>query len=374
MGGGGTATTHNPAAGVHNVSSQGLILSTRDTCDDSTGSSSDHPLKIVHEDYSSVVPLNGRIEDGTIYWEYLNWYPDAALGTLAHLTTSTPSTASDITKALALSNPSRATVSIPNFIYELKDLPGMYKDILYLKSQFYNLKNLPRYNPKVGANWFLAIKFGWIPLFNDIRRMLSFQISVDRKLNELERLYSNGGLKRRIKHGLGSDHRESTSFVVMDTRLGGTPTCKLQRTTSVERWATVRWKPTKLPKAHTPEDMRKLARRLVFGLDSLSAVQVWNAVPWSWLTDWFTNVGDFLQAHDNTVPAAPGPVNLMTRTESKYLWTRTGTFAKWSGGEGSATLKTLERTQGNASLAASLPLLSGGQLSILGALALQRMR
>lgn len=339
----------------------------RDYCSDSLGSQTDHALELSHRDNRAMVPLNGSIGSNVTFTNgtTIQWNPTS------HLSLSFTSEAEAMTRALARSNPSRAVVSIPNFVHELKDLPGMFRDIVAIKSQ---LKRLSwRATPKQVANHYLAHQFGWVPLVNDIRNLLNFTEVVDRRVNELERLYSRGGLKRRIQ--LDQDTKElvgSNEFIHSIT--GRVLTAKRQRITTGRRWATVRWYPTSLPKSRTPESTRQLAKELVLGLHRLSPVQVWNAVPWTWLADWTSNVGDFLQANDNTIPCAHGPVNLMTYRKTTETWVRTDSYTTVSGGIGTRTFEQKNRSIGGSALTAYLPFLSGRQLSILGALAIQQVR
>lgn len=48
--------------------------------------------------------------------------------------------------------------------------------------------------------------------------------------------------------------------------------------------------------------MRNLARDAVLGL-TLDASTAWEKIPWSWLVDYFSNIGKYLAAHRNIVPA-----------------------------------------------------------------------
>jgi hypothetical protein len=110
-----------------------------------------------------------------------------------------------------------------------------------------------------------------------------------------------------------------------------------------------------------------------FGLD---AYQAWNALPFSWLADWFGNFGEWLAAHRNDVPAAPtGPCNIMTQTDTYEFWERTDGFQQSiKGASGLRILRTKSRAQSSGTLSAHLPLATGRQLSILAALNLQRKK
>lgn len=104
------------------------------------------------------------------------------------------------------------------------------------------------------------------------------------------------------------------------------------------------------------------------------ASSAWEAIPWTWLIDWFANVGEFIQAHNNTVPAAPDGISIMLTRNTTKTFTRTGGATWLSGGGATVSHITKERNKGSATLAASLPFLTGRQASILGSLAVTRSK
>lgn len=343
-----------------------LGLMNRDECTDELGRDSDHACNIRHEK-RNIHLMNGKNEQSPTTWaEYSSWVPTYLSGlSLTHESIiGIPSAAADATKLLARTNPGRAEVSLPVFIGELRDLPHMVKSAgdFLLKRR----KNWFRSS----AGQYLSWQFGWKPLMNDLRSIVTFQASVDARVKELERLYSKGGLKRRMK--LGTWGQASTSSVTMDSVLGTLVNARQSRFTQVERWGTVRWKPTVLPPSNSSDEMRRQAVKAVFGL-SIQAVDVWNLMPWSWLVDWCTNMGDFLEAHANRIPAAPGPVNIMTKRETSYVWTRTNpNWVDWP--YSSADLVEKQRYVGSGVMSATLGFLSPRQMSILGALAVTRAK
>jgi len=94
------------------------------------------------------------------------------------------------------------------------------------------------------------------------------------------------------------------------------------------------------------------------------------------MIDWFGNIGDYLQATDNTIGASSGVVNVMTTTitNTEFTVLQDQTDSWILGGDGSCTLKTITRAQGSGpTITATLPNLSARQLSILGALGIQRV-
>lgn len=348
-------------------------------CDDTSGLPLvDHPLTITERDNRGLPPLKGMIDQGGgSYIKYENANSSWQGVLVTHLSTSIPSVGARATTLMARTNPSREEVSVPNFIHELKDLPGMYKDILEFKTRLKTLKSL-KAGGKSLANYNLSVQMGWLPMIRDIRKLVGFQALADKRVLELNRLYSSRGLKRRMTNLYSQDLHVTDNFQIIDTSLGSTLSCKIDKLTRQKSWGTLRWVPTAVPKDIGHQALGKKARQLVFGLDHLGvdAVQAWNALPFTWLADWFGNFGEWLQAHRNDVPARlEGPCNIMTLTETYEVWTRLDSLRfDIKGASGVRILRTKQRAQSSGSLSVTLPLLNGRQWSILSSLALQRLR
>jgi hypothetical protein len=352
----------------------------RDFCEDTLGPKVDHALSISHRDNSGIVPLNGiryRTADGGIHTKFENYIVQGSYLSMAHV--SLPAVSSDAsaaTLALARTNPNRISVGVPQLLYELRDLPGMYRDIMAYKLQI----KRKRANARDVANHYLAAQMGWLPLIGDICKLLDFQSEADKRVKELERLYSRGGLKRRFRmRGDESDGEQlidSSAFI--HSTVGTILTAKQIRYTTRKRWATVRWNPTSLPSSrYSSKQLNSLARRLVLGLSfGQAAIQAWNVIPWTWLAGWCVNMDDYIAAHNNTVPVSHSTVNIMTHWKTTDTWTRTDSqVSLYSGGEGTRSFEQkLRAVVAGPVLTATIPFLSGRQLSILGALALQRIR
>lgn len=359
--------------------SDNLSARTYEQCIDVNDSKGlDHPLDITFRDNRGLSLLNGRRTVGTAAQEYTNYVPSGQKTLLAHPSSSIPSIGASALTLRARTNPSREEVSLPVFIAELKDLPGMLKDTWRLKVV---LRNAFRKGfvskSRIASGHYLAYQFGWKPMISDIQKMFQFQAEVDRRNDELNRLYSSSGLKRRLK--LYSEIlTDEDSDVTIDSSLGILIRVRKIRVTKIERWGTIRWRPTAVPPVSSRQDLGRLARKLVFGLNhrGLDAAQAWELIPWSWLIDWFGNFDEWLQAHRNDIPAEPtGPCNIMTRTTTYETWQRIDGFqTSITGASGVRSLETKQRSQSSGSLSVTLPYLSGRQWSILGALNLQRLR
>lgn len=349
-------------------------------CEDVTDSrANNNPLRI--EKYTIVVsPLQG--EQGnpgdSNYRQYSNYYPATLLVEPGHVgIPGQPSEGSSMSTAMARTNPGRpGPVSMPVFVGELRDLPHMLRQagnvLRYLERQA--RRGTPRRPPRsheVGG-WYLGYQFGWAPLISDLRSMLRFQANVKQRLSELERLYSEGGLKRRIQ--LYSQTASESSQVPIASNLGVTIFARKTQKTTVRRWATMRWVPTTIPKLNTPADLSRMAQNLVDSpLTSANASDLWNLFPWTWLGDWFFEVDDFINSFGNRLPAECKGGCVMTHTSTHVSFSRIPDAHTWvTGGYASHTKDTKVRYVGGQLLNFSMPFLDGRQTSILSALAINR--
>jgi len=346
---------------------------TTDTCTDTTGKSTDHPLSISHSNKVEFVPFNGRSSVPIGLVEFQNFIP-SSVTVNDHNHLALPSAPSDsvlATTVLSRTNPSRPVVSIPNFLYELKDLPSMIRDIGSAKL---NPRTKERVlTPKGASNHYLAAQFGWVPLINDLRKLMQFQTSVDKKVKELKQLYDKGGISRTYQIHDGRANVVSSSTFAVDQPLAFYIPLTSKQAIMTQRvmWGSVRWELLFGPKHVSNAELQKMARKLVFGLN-LSPAALWQAMPWSWLIDWFTNTGDLIGSFSNAVPVVPSNVCIMTTTNTIIQYDRADAIKWVQGGVGLITYTTKERRIVTPALSASIPILSGYQLSILGALAIQR--
>jgi len=295
------------------------------------------------------------------------------------MTLLVPSISSVALTTLARSNPTRPQVSVPNFIYELKDLPGMIRDIGNLKRQLQNTrkKGIQQVTAKNSASHLLSYQMGWAPLIGDLRKLLDFQAHVDKSMRNLQGLYNNGGLQRRVRlpEWKATTHEVRFSSLFMESGIHTGIRCRSEAVSTIERWGTVRWYPAGLPDPRfSSKDMAGLARDIAFGVHRPTIKQLWDAIPWTWLIGWFSNADDFMQAHSNTIPLTHSTPCVMTKIETRISYERADSQDWLKGGRGVVGYSTKQRRTNSGSLSATIPFLNRRQLSILGALAIQRKR
>lgn len=299
--------------------------------------------------------LNGNKTYLGIQYIYDNYVPElvrANSSTFNPLPSDSaePSNGAVAAELLAKTNPSRPHVSLPLFIYELRELPSLFR-----KEGSTLIQSLASGN--------LKYQFGLKPLLNDLMGFMSFGQSVDERFRELKALKESGlRRKRTIYSSSKTVYTDEMSIKSTFVGLGATR----QSLITSRVWAACRWVPTSdFPK--TDREIWAAARNAALGLNQ-HKYNLWNAIPWSWLIDWSANVSDFLLATTNSVGAVPEDVVVMRHRTRFNRYTPIP--GRWPEGVGTMTTfrETKSRERSSPSLSASFPALSARQLSILGSL------
>lgn len=273
-----------------------------------------------------------------------------------HLPVDTMGNSTAASLAVARTNPSRANVDVPNLLWELRELPDLVRRF-HERSIRHNFAD---------AN--LRVQFGIIPLGSDLDKLFLFTNAVNKRVKDLKNL-RNRGLARTVNLDSGSN--SETGFISVNSGYAANYNNQRYRIMTQESvWGHVKW--VAQPPLFRASDAKieQLARRAVYGL-TVDFKTAWEAIPWSWLVDWFSNAGSILEANRNIIGAEPSLPLIMRKT--------TTTMSVAPGSNGITTLSGLEaklvtkrRDPSTYSLTASLPLLNGGQWSIIGSLAATR--
>lgn len=328
-------------------------------------------------------PLNGRIDTALTQTVFTQWVPRTYSINPADLITEfPPSDGMSVQTAAARSNPGRVSLNLPVAIAELRDIPHLVKFAGQQWIDWTRAGRTPyathRYlenmrHARSGAGIYLGYEFGIRPVLSDLEKIIGFTALVDRRVNELQRLYSNGGLRRRITTFEKTDSDSSVDTINSD--FGLTISARKHRQTTQKKWVVIRWLPTAFPHFRNGANIRSFVRSLISGSSGRGhqvVYDLWEATPWTWLFDWFNHVGDFMQAHSGAVPCQMGRCSVMYQTETTVTWSRIGGNQQITGGSAQFHRTRKKRAIGVLSPLpqVSIPFLNGGQLSILGSLAL----
>jgi len=283
-------------------------------------------------------------------------------------------------------SPNKPIVDLPVFLFELKDLPGMLDNVKSFGKSLPHVIRLlelagkhlilaaqsPKYSRRVAhtlGSGLLQYQFGWAPLISDLLDMTSIASHVERRLKQLTNLHGEKGLRRRV-------NVDKQTRTILDGRVtfNSSPftlSGQLSRTTTAYRWAVTRWSATQ-PSPSPPTEFDAI--RTLLGLN-IDAATIWAGLPWSWMIDWFTEIGTYLDAHRNTVPCKLTGVWLMTTTSTTYSRTSVTKLPGLDdlGGTGLLRIITKERERPTLSiLPSAFPFLGGGQVGILASLSVAK--
>jgi len=287
--------------------------------------------------------------------------------------------------------PTKASFGTYNSLFETKDLPGMIADIpfRFWNTAVQNLQRAVRSFRDGGAGHFVGYEFGWKQLVQDVQNMCSLQQRGQKRLAWL--LHNNN------KPVHTAVTLVDTFDIVEDFAISGygylqpvlvtqyyavEPHGRRLSTNREKVWAEgtyLYWLPD------GPRDINWTNAMLasIYG-QNVTAANLYKAVPWSWLLDWFTNVGTVLQNMDAGVAARLwSPRNyVMRKKEWTIQNTITGQFLDRASkslftatGSSSSTAFVKCRARGDPfGFATNQNTLSGMQQAIMGALGLSRLR
>lgn len=280
------------------------------------------------------------------------------------------------TKALAMTNPQRPVVDVWNFLFELKDIPQMILQIgRFAKKYGLPAKNWPKGLTFSGVSRdvgdaYLGWTFGWDLLAKDLIAMLDSAMSIDKRVHDLEALKA------------GELRKSATLFtgkfpLLVQTYVGPlySATSYLQFNLEYDDkiWARVRYKPSAFTLHAIGNDTLSTARSLAYG-HVPSIATIWNAIPWTWLIDYFSTIGDYLNATRNNLQVIVDDIAVMKHQTIQFQnpdsWGKqlSGAPILFEVNKHYVQSYKYRRKVSGPSAQFYIPFLNGKQLSILAAL------
>jgi len=240
-------------------------------------------------------------------------------------------------KAMAATNPSAPVMSVPTFVGELKDVPGLVRTWGRRLINFRNSKSwkkfLLRKAKEVGPEKALSeanITYRWViaPTVSDITAMLKFVSSVQSRVDRLRALRDEGMYSARGPSQVSTMVTTRNNYA-LDSILGELIYARRDVFEKRRLWGSVQWKTTEtganasnLPQSD--RELTALAWKLVMGINSFETLQTaWNLLPWSWFADYFANIGASIGAANNTVKAEPSNFCVMCERTAEVHYTVT---------------------------------------------------
>jgi hypothetical protein len=180
-----------------------------------------------------------------------------------------------INDAFVATRPDLTSLSIPNFLLELKDLPRLFQ---LWKKQLSIAKNAAG----LRLNW----SFGWKPLLGDLQTMVQTLSSVRQRLLEWEKTV---GLVYQRTHTCLTDTIPASGNFTYPSGLH-----KVYFSGSVTRQVTAYLTYKTLP-IGALNGVDKILKAYLDALGfELNPKIVWDAIPFSFVVDWFFDVGGWL--------------------------------------------------------------------------------
>lgn len=188
----------------------------------------------------------------------------------------------------ARARPGNPVAGISTFVGELRDLPRLPLRL------FQRLKHF-----RALGGEYLNVVFGWMPFVSELKKMYELYRRLDKHLAQLIR--NNGrGIKR--ERTIRDDHSVTSSKSEYGYPFQGwnnPPPSWFSAYSSVETqtetidkiWFEGRFR-YYIEDIGSSEWTRR-ATRALFGVNVTPEV-VWDLLPWSWLIDWFGNIGDVM--------------------------------------------------------------------------------
>lgn len=367
---------------------KGIAKFSQDMTDTIGDGRKDHPLRIVTAKAISCVPLSGQAlnSSGVPTVSCSGYIPSG----FAHATQGSylsPSNGASfhVPKVLSRANPSRPYVDAGVFLGELRDFPAMGRAIWQTANRLY--REMPRHlstRERLDAAFkrsakevitnadehFIANQFGWLPFVSDIYKFIDVGGIVEMRAKELQALQQRGSNSRTTR--LETLQSNSMSDITVES-LFMFVKGPLKRSFRTEVWGSARFSldvdsPLKTASA---DQIKALAQRSVMGL-TVDQSTAWNLMPWSWLIDWASNIGDWVDSTRNIVGAHPkGSVCIMTK-KSIAAEVRTRIPANWPMSGGVISYLQMDRRRDVFSPGTlpevSFQILSGRQSAILSSL------
>lgn len=199
--------------------------------------------------------------------------------------------------------PGNPTADLGVFLGELRDVPRMLKGTAEF---FHNMwramgGSLTGFAPKKVADAWLNTQFGWRPFISDLRKFYRTYQRLDEHLNRIRR--DNGKWIRR--GGTVQTDSYSTEISRSDTvtghwpalsgyfhpsaQISGSRVARLVYSRTVWFEGAFRYW---IPSINSPQWRYRAIAELYGAMPCPSLI--WNLIPWSWLVDWCSNVGDVI--------------------------------------------------------------------------------
>lgn len=147
------------------------------------------------------------------------------------------------------------------------------------------------------ANDHLQYAFGWAPLLSDLSKIWDVSEWTDQRARMLLRAQQQGFITRTKQRGTHSQRFvvNNEPYNTFGYSISGVATTDC----SSRAWTSSRWRYVgSIPFGSSLSQARQGLKSAAYGWD-LTFDTIWNAIPWSWMVDYFTDISDILSIHSN---------------------------------------------------------------------------
>lgn len=204
--------------------------------------------------------------------------------------------------------PGNPVADLGVFLGEAKDVPRMlFGTATYFRNLWRSMGgDASAFKPKAVADQWLNTQFGWLPFVSDLRKFYKTYVTLDERIARIKRY--NGRWQKRGGAVLTVDTDSIVTQAVGNIHWPALPTYMYRKVNGSRGNYTITdiykrkvwfegsfryW----IPNIESPI-WRKRAIVELFGAKPNPSL-LWELTPWSWLIDWFSNVGDVIANFDN---------------------------------------------------------------------------
>jgi hypothetical protein len=262
-----------------------------------------------------------------------------------------------------------------NAVYELKDFRHIPAQIKRVGD--YLLNSRAGFGSKIyigditdTANTYLFWNFGILPLISDLKACLKFQQRTDARVKDFNSMTRPGGASKNATIYNRTSDRVYTGSPYCTGVYGAVARYNVYLSTTKKKWGSVHWT---IPASNLPPKgdpgQAYLAAQLANGI-RITPDTLWQAMPWTWLIDWFSNIGDFIKLSANTMGATSGRMCVMDHTRVQC---HVDSGVQGFNGTSGAYYEYKQRTPtAFVYPEVRLPFITPGMTGILGSLGIQR--
>jgi hypothetical protein len=308
------------------------------------------------------------------------------------------------TDAFLRSIPKVSYANLAEFIGEFDDVPEQFKSLGKKFAELFIQRRRRKWRktltlPKEVANDFIEYQFGWVPFVSDLRKFIDLIVNLRERIIKayqqnnrwihVRRRLTESETTSVISRGFLSNTNPSLGFVadtMQNTMVKFGNTCKCYwETQHVEKshaWSTGTFRIYRPEFDDTDpssfEELRKIRQLLTLFGANINPSVLWELTPWSWLIDYFTNLGDLIKTLSRIEQdsAVAREFFVMKTTESifnfhqEFNWNTGLSSVDWP-----RIMRVKMRRKGDSPYHFRLNgSLSAMQLSIISAIGLQRLR